>query len=329
MITRIAQVALVCLMVWSPAPPALGDARPDIGTLTFVLENDVFVHNDEGYTSGVALIWVPHTTPDWASRFAHFFPWIPEQGRVRVGYAFGQSIFTPSDVTVQDPPHDDRPYAGWLYGTLGLGIETGRRLDQLALTLGVVGPASGAEQSQKLLHEIVPSRKPRGWDTQLENEPGIGLAYQRSWRKVAAVDFAEIELDLTPHLGATLGNVFTYANAGLTLRFGQQLPLDFGPPRAQPSLPNQGFFTSTGEFAWYLYAGVEGRAVAYNVFLDGNTFRQSRSVDKEPLVGDLQSGLILAWSRVRLNFAYVLRSLEFDAQRRKTQFGAVNLSVGF
>jgi lipid A 3-O-deacylase len=329
-ITRIAQIALVCLFAWSlPAAPASGASRSDIGTLTFVLENDLFVHNDEGYTSGVALIWVPHATPDWASGLAHFFPWIPEAGRVRVGYALGQSIFTPTNVSVDEPSHDDRPYAGWLYGTLALGVETGRRLDQLALTLGVVGPASGAEQTQKLFHDIVDSQKPHGWDTQLHNEPGLVLAYQRSWRQVAAASLAGIELDLTPHLGASLGNVYTYANTGLTLRVGQRLPLDYGPPRAQPSLPNQGFLSSTDEFAWYLYAGVEGRAVAYNIFLDGNTFRDSRSVDKDPLVGDLQSGLALAWSRVRLTLAYVLRSREFDTQQRKAQFGAVSLSVAF
>jgi hypothetical protein len=328
-IAQLAQISLVGLMACAAAAPALGEERPDTGTLTVVFENDFFYHNDEGYTSGLALIWMPHETPDWASGIAHFFPWIPEEGRVRLGYIVGQSIFTPSDLGASDPPHDDRPYAGWLYGTFGLGVETGRRLDQLALTLGVVGPASGAEQTQKLLHEIFDAREPKGWGTQLENEPGIVLAYQRSWRQLAEVTVVGIDLDLTPHLGCTLGNVHTYANAGLTLRFGQRLPLDFGPPRPQPSLPNSGFFASKRKFAWYLYAGVEGRAVAYDIFLDGNTFRDSRSVDKNPLVGDLNSGLVLAWTRVRLSYAYVLRSLEYETQKRASQFGAVNISVAF
>jgi lipid A 3-O-deacylase len=323
------RISLALLMLCSATATASGAERPGLGTLTLVHENDILVRDDEGYTSGSALLWVPGTTPDWASRFAHLFPWIPDEGRVRVAFAVGQSIFTPRDLSEADPPDDDRPYAGWLYGALGLGIETGRRLDQLALTMGVVGPASGAEQAQKLLHEITGSQRPRGWDTQLENEPGLVLAYQRSWRELAATRLAGIEMDWTPHLGATLGNVYTYANTGLTMRLGQRLPLDFGPPRAQPGLPNQGFFTPSDGFAWYLYAGLEGRAVAYNVFLDGNTFRDSRSVDKDPLVGDLQSGLVLAWSRVRLTLAYVLRSREFDTQRETTQFGSATVSVAF
>jgi hypothetical protein len=52
------------------------------------------------------------------------------------------------------------------------------------LTVGVVGPASFAEQTQKRIHEIVNADEPRGWNTQLKNEPGVsslvkGLAFSR------------------------------------------------------------------------------------------------------------------------------------------------------
>src|SRR3546814_12695699 len=73
----------------------------------------------------------------------------PEGGTVRTSYAVGQNMYTPDDVALRNPPLDDRPYAGWLYGSVGLIAETGRRLDQLELTLGVVGPASPAEQTDR------------------------------------------------------------------------------------------------------------------------------------------------------------------------------------
>src|SRR3546814_4711146 len=78
-------------------------------------------------------------------------------------------MYTPDDVALRNPPLDDRPYAGWLYGSVGLIAETGRRLDQLELTLGVVGPASLTEQTQKLIHEITDSQEPRGWDRSEEH----------------------------------------------------------------------------------------------------------------------------------------------------------------
>lgn len=238
-------------------------------------------------------------------------------------------MYTPADIKIPNPPPDDRPYAGWLYGSIGLIAETGRRLDQLDLTLGIVGPASLAEQTQTIVHEVVGAPKPRGWDTQLKNEPGVILTYQRSWRRFVEETALGNTFDMTPHAGGAIGNVFTYANAGLTLRFGRRLPHDYGPPRIQPSLPGSGFFLPQNGFGWYLFAGVEGRAVARNIFLDGNTFRDSRSVDKEPLVGDLQLGFVLTWSDVRLGYTHVLRTREFKAQGKTSEFGAVSLSIQF
>lgn len=329
--TALSAVVAAALLAWSL--PSGAAEEPEAGTLSLVFENDLFYDTDRNYTNGVRAAWLsaPAGTPAWARDAVRWFPLFPDSGTVRTSYAVGQNMYTPDDIALRDPPLDDRPYAGWLYGSIGLIAETGRRLDQLELTLGVVGPASLAEQTQKFIHEITDSQEPRGWDTQLENEPGVVLTYQRSWRGFVSesVSGFGFGFDATPHVGGALGNVFTYANAGLMLRFGQRLPLDYGPPRIQPSLPGSGFFVPQDGFGWYLFAGVEGRAVARNIFLDGNTFRDSRSVDKEPLVGDLQFGIALTWSNVRLSYTHVLRTREFETQDEADDFGAFSLSVRF
>ncbi len=84
---------------------------------------------------------------------------------VRYGFAVGQSMFTPEDLSRRDLIVDDRPYAGWLYGTAGLVIgpegkkdksSTGfDRLESIELTLGVVGPASQADDTQKFIHTAI------------------------------------------------------------------------------------------------------------------------------------------------------------------------------
>jgi len=89
-----------------------------------------------------------------------------------------------------------------------------------------------------------------------------------------------LDADVLPHFGGALGNVFTYGAAGVTLRIGSGLEDDFGPPRIRPSLPGSAYFLPGKGFNWYLFAGLEGRAVLYNIFLDGNTFTDSHSVDK-------------------------------------------------
>jgi len=299
--------------------------------LSFVYENDAFNRSDVHYTNGVRVSWIPASsqTPNWAMKFARAIPWFPDDGEVLHGYSIGQSMFTSNDISQKNPPEDARPYAGWLYSSIGLGVETGLQLDQLVLTLGVVGPASMAEQTQELIHELLGAQQPKGWDHQLRNELGLMVSWQRSWRALATRPIAGRQLDLTPHIGMTLGNVLTFANGGLTFRYGANLPLDYGPPRIQPGLAGTSSFVPAAGIGWYLFAGVEGRAVVRNIFLDGNSFRDSRSVDKKPLVGDLQFGGVLVWNRIRLSYTHVLRSREFKTQERRDNFGSVNLSLQF
>ena len=326
---HLAPLALAALL--SPALPAAAATEAKGGVWTVLMENDLFYGSDRNYTSGVGLAWVasPKPPPAWAERMARSVPWFPEIGEIRHGYVVGQNMYTPRDISLPDPPLDDRPYAGWLYATIGLGVESAGQTDFFAFTAGVVGPASLAEQSQKAIHEITGSPHPQGWDTQLKNEPGFEFSYQRRWRDVAKGTFAGLEMDLTPHVGGALGNVYTYANAGFTVRYGKRLTSDLGPMRIRPSPPGSGFFVPADTFSWYVFVGVDGRAVARNVFLDGNTWRESRSVKKEPLVGDLQWGLAVTWKGARLSYTHVRRTREFETQAGSDDFGAVALSVAF
>jgi hypothetical protein len=95
-------------------------------------------------------------------------------------------------------------------------------------------------------------------------------------------------------------------------------------------VPGSDFFIPTSGFSWYLFAAVEGRAVARNIFLDGNTFEDSRSVDKKPLVGDLSAGVALFWSDdFRMDASATYRTKEFDGQDgNRVIFGGFNISFG-
>ena len=124
----------------------------------------------------------------------------------------------------------------------------------------------------------------------------------------------------------SLGTPFTFVNAGLTLRAGRDLPHDYGPPRIQPALPGSGLFTPRSEWGWYLFAGLDTRLVGWNVFLDGNTWRDSPSVDRRALVVDAQIGGVLNLGRVRLTYTHVFRTPEFKQQVERDEFGAVSAS---
>ncbi len=66
-----------------------------------------------------------------------------------------------------------------------------------------------------------------------------------------------------------------------------------------------------------------------DLFLDGSTFEDSHSVDSRPLVGDLLVGAAVTFGRMKLSYAQVFRTREFDGQRDGHEFGSVSLSITF
>lgn len=314
-------------------PPDLAkQAEPQVGIFSLVVENDLFYSTDRRYTSGVRFSYLTpkNGEPEWLRDLAYEVPMLAWHSDIRVEYALGQAMFTASNKLLRDPPADDRPYAGWLYGSVGVVARTGQVLDQFQVSLGVVGPASLAHESQDVIHSIVNSPEAQGWSKQLHNEPTLQFTYQRSWQSPEFRLPGGFGIDATPHAGAAIGNVYDYANMGMMFRFGQNLPIDYGPPRVQPSLPGSGYFEQApGGFGWYFFAGVDGRAVAHNIFLDGNTFRDSRSVEKENFVGDAQFGLAVVIDGVRLAYTHVLRTREYVGQDASDQFGAFSMSFAF
>lgn len=308
--------------------------RPDEdhkGIYTLALENDLFSGSDDNYTNGVrvAFLSAENNFPTWLEEGANALPFLSAKGHKRWHIAFGQSMFTPHDLTQTQLQIDDRPYAGWLYGSLGLISDTGYRLDNLQLSIGMVGPASLAAQTQRFVHDVIDTTRPEGWDHQLHDEPGLMLTYERKWRNLYEFSPFGWGVDITPSLGGSIGNVYTHAAAGAVIRFGYDLPSDYGPPLIRPNLPGSDFFSPNKDVAWYLFAGFEGRAVARNIFLDGNTFQDSHRVDKYPLVGGLQAGIAFTFENTRLAYTHILRTREFHGQPEADSFGAITLSRRF
>jgi lipid A 3-O-deacylase len=340
------------------APLSVAHAEEAGGTFSALVENDFFgsEHTDRHYTQGLRLVWSPAKSEvyPWggdtgvAAFLARQVPWlVPEdaKAKVRVAYSVGQSIFTPSDLRQTIPDPKDRPYAGWLYGGVTLVSEVNRdqqerlsQLDTLGLDVGIVGPSALAKQTQQAFHRFLGGNQiiPKGWDHQLHDEPGVLISYDKKWRFVVPIfsrDAKDFSLDATPSLGANVGNVYTGASTGITLRFGQSLPDDYGPPRIRPGLAGSDFVerppADRNFFGWYLFGGVEGRAVLRNIFLDGNSFRSSPHVEKNNFVADFQAGMAVLVGGVRITYTHVWRTREFQGQRGNDVFGAIGLSANF
>ena len=114
--------------------------------------------------------------------------------------------------------------------------------------------------------------------------------------------------------------MLTYADVGAVVRYGRNLPDDIPVTHISARSPRDGY-RGTTEFGWYVWAGLDGRYVARNMFLDGTTFRDGPSVERKPFGYDAQVGVALAWPNARLGFTYIQRSREFDGQVGNDQFG--------
>jgi len=306
------------------------DAFAD-GTFSSLIENDTIAGTDRHYTNGLEFSYLSEqdAVADSLRPGLAVIPGIGRQDVLRYGITFGQQIFTPENTDATEPLPNQRPYAAWLYLGLGFIADHGDELDTWALNLGVIGPSARGEQVQNEFHRLIGSDNARGWDHQLRDEVGVQLLYDHRWRNVWQKKMNRIGLDLSPHLGFSLGNVATYASGGLTLRVGNYLTKDYGVPRIRPSLPGSSFFEPAAGFGWYLFTGADVRAVAHNIFLDGNTSKDSLSVNKKTLVLDTQTGFAVVWNRTRITYTYVLRTEEYDGQGQPDRFGSLSYSRRF
>ena len=322
----------------TPAPAAPAPAESDASVWTLQIENDSFTLGTKGstdkyYSDGLRLGWtsptrlVPETLKGLATSL-----W--GAGETRVSVDLTHQIYTPIATQRRNPPLTDRPYAGVLMAHFGL-LQDGKTQtgydtrSALVLGLGLVGPASGGEGLQNGFHEMIGQRKALGWSTQLRNEPLLQVTSERTWRLPIA-KAGPLEADWLPSLTASAGNLRAYLQTGVMVRIGQNLQADYGPARLRPGVTGGDHYASPAPLAWYVFAGADGRAVAHDLTLEGNTWATSRSVRKEPFVGAFSAGLGVILQGVRLTYIHRFQTQEFRHQSGGLhQTGSLALSVRF
>lgn len=327
-----------------PALPAPARADDQV-RFNILEENDsLYFNSDKHYTQGLRLSdLAPDVGPQsvWNDPFNVLsrIPWIfDEDGKDtpysrRYALLLGQSVFSPKNLTLKTPSAHDRPYGGWIYGGVSLLQESNRdMLENFELDVGVVGPGALGKQVQNDFHQFIGVNQAKGWADQIQNEPGLMLSYERLWR-MTLIGEGSGGVDIVPQAGVTAGNVFTYADLGAQMRIGKNLHAEYGPVRIRPALSGTDYFDANqldGNLGYYFFMGVQGRAMGHNIFLNGNTFRQSPSVGMKVLVADFQAGFSMFWSSaIRLDLSVVRRTEEFRGQATPDEIGTAAISFSW
>lgn len=310
------------------------------GRFSLVEEDDCWAsHDDRHYTHGIRFSYLtPALSPQspWEGAFNGLAQLTPmfdgKEASRHANLMLGHSMFTPENIRRANPDPSDRPYAGWLYAGFGLMQDNdSRSLDHIELLAGVVGPSALAHPIQNNFHALVVHQPTAlGWHYQIKDEPAGMLTLERIWR---VHPFTAQWLEILPEAGATLGNVMTYAHTGVTLRIGKGLKADYGQPHIRPGASGTDYFNPYKiDDSWgaYLFVSAQGRAVAHNIFLDGNTWRDSRSVEANPFVADFTAGASLFWTNgLKIDYMAGVRTQEFEHQKRLDRLGGVNLAYQF
>lgn len=300
--------------------------------LSFYFENDADIRTDRGYTDGSrlgVLLHRPDTNDSWLK-----IPYTDLPREHFISFSVTQQIFTPSDLNESGLIEDDRPYAGWLYFETALYQSSEEHLDTLVLQVGIVGDASQMESVQKYIHNNIGSPPPEGWANQLENELGVQLNYQHKWRFVPQKVWG-MESTIIPYAGGEFGNVAIRGNVGAAMRIGWNIPADFGtgsmddaPMNAIP-VKSKECCPSRHSWSFYVNLSTGGSVVLRNIFLDGNTFEESHSVDKNYLVGFWGYGLSARYRNFSIDYLRTHHTLEYKTQKDYDSFGTLLLSWHF
>jgi hypothetical protein len=311
--------------------------RPFSGGIWSVrVENDKFttlpLGSDKYYTSGLEATWVsdPGHVPELLNGLAGAL-W--GDGVRRWGLGISQRIYTPTNTNTATPNPNDRPLAGYLAGTILLSQESGApeygHKDMLALSLGVIGPSALGRQVQNGWHSFIHVAPNRGWDKQMPDEAQMELVAGRTW-KLPLAQFAGLETDALPSIGAGVGNLRDYAQTGVAFRLGQGLGADYGPARIRPGMNGGDGFNETGKLAWYVFLATDGQLVGRDALLDGEVFRNSIHVSHKPAVAEFMAGVAVLWHGVRLSYTQTWQTEEFNGQKAGLfNFGSISASAKF
>lgn len=303
------------------------------GIWTFQVENDAVSTqkgtSDQYYTSGLRLGYVTGEgrTGETLGALGRA---VWGDGVQRVSIDISQSIFTPKNTQINPPNPHDQPYSAQLAVNLALITDQADSRSVLGTTLGIVGKGAAGQIVQNGFHAIKGDTLNRGWSSQLEDEPSVQLNIGRTYR-FALLNVGGIEVDALPSGLVNAGTTYDYAQLGFLFRIGQGLTGDYGTPRIAPGLGGTDAYRAVRPLTWYFEAGADGRAVAHNVFLDGNTFRSGGPhVSKKWDVGELVAGVGIIWHGVRVSYTQTWRTEEFNGQKAGLfNFGSLALSAKF
>ena len=247
-----------------------------------------------------------------------------------LGIEAGQKIYNPQSGYVPSAAYIDRPFAGYLYvgSTLNLLYKNESNL-KLSAQLGVVGPASGAEEAQTFVHKNFGFYTPGGWQYQIKNDYELNLSAEYN-KLVARASW--IDASLASYVN--LGNGFSGAGVGALIRLGAFNQLFNSVSTQSTAIGNNSESLHSHELFFYYKPLLN--YVAYDATIQGGLFDKHNDPksleitrDKEPFIFSNQFGVGITTNRFVFDIAAIFHTLDDKEMVQTHQWGSVTALYRF
>lgn len=295
-----------------------------------MVQNDVFVGSDGGgYTSGITLSHLRSAAPGEASIaplpvIGTVAPWLGVGPAALTRFSLSQILVTPHDLTRKVPDPLDAPYVGALWLGAGQVSVDGNVADMAGLRLGVLGPAAGGRRSQTLIHRLIGSDRPQGWDSQGPTRLLLGVERYRAWRLAPAADDGRPHADAVVSAGATAGNLQSLLGASVLLRYGTGLQRNFPSAVHQEIRGGDPVYLGNG---WFVYAGLTGARVFSHAGIGSNHYPEDNISELRRNQTVALAGIAYGFKSASVSFSLQSASPLITSSSKREPYGSLTLTI--
>lgn len=272
---------------------------------SFILENDAMAGTDRHYTNGFFYTWMSEDNdediPNWLN--------LEKIAVDNMAVSFTHLTFTPEDLSDPNVITDDMPYAGYINLNFFLYQSMQNFFHEVGVGLGAVGPIAQSDDLQKFIHKSTGNRQPQGWNNQLRTEYLLNASYQFAY-KTDKRNLGFLEYDWTNNARIDLGEFYSGALVGTSIRFGSYVPDNFKTSGnfiggEESSLLNFGNCKGLG---WSVSLGLFANAIKRFYVVDEYEEYQIESID-------YTRGRVLTFNIYYDNFEFALKlkSTKFES----------------
>ena len=312
--------------MFCPAPVGAEEGR-----LSLMVQNDVFVGSDGGgYTSGITLSHLRGVSPGEASIaplpvVGTVAPWLGVGPAALTRLSLSQILVTPRDITRKEPDPLDAPYVGALWLGAGQVSVDNNVADMLGVRLGVIGPAAGGRRSQTLIHRLIGSDRPEGWDSQGPTRLLVGVERYRAWRLAwAGAGDGRPHADAVVSAGATAGNLQSSLGASVLLRYGTGLQRNFPSAIHQEIRGGDPVLLGRG---WFVYAGLVGDRVFSHAGIGRNHYPENNIAELRRNQTVALAGIAYGFKSASVSFSLQNASPLTTSSSKREPYGSLTLTI--